>query len=59
MSLPKLAGAVSKAGGIGCISTADIGFKRENFYKNPLQANIEAIGEEMFGVDSENLEEKI
>ncbi|MCR5144141.1 MAG: nitronate monooxygenase [Lachnospiraceae bacterium] len=47
VSLHKLAGAVSKAGGIGCISTADIGFKKENFYKNPLQANIEAIGEEI------------
>jgi len=47
VSLHKLAGAVSKAGGIGCISTADIGFKKPDFLKNPLKANLEAIGEEI------------
>ncbi|MCR4903462.1 MAG: nitronate monooxygenase [Butyrivibrio sp.] len=47
VSLHNLAGAVSKAGGIGCISTADIGFKNPDFIKNPLKANLEAIGKEI------------
>ncbi|MCR5101466.1 MAG: nitronate monooxygenase [Butyrivibrio sp.] len=47
VSLHKLAGAVSKAGGIGCISTADIGYKNPDFFKNPLKANLDAIGKEI------------
>lgn len=47
VSLHKLAGAVSKEGGIGVISTADIGYKSEEFYKNPIKANLKAIGEEI------------
>ena len=46
VSLSSLAGAVAKAGGIGIISTAQIGFKREDFKKNPMAANLEAIHEE-------------
>ena len=43
VSLHKLAGSVAKEGGIGIISTADIGYKDENFAKNPLSANLKAI----------------
>ena len=47
VSLHKLAGTVSKEGGIGIISTADIGYKEEDFYQNPRQANLRAIGKEI------------
>ena len=47
VSLHKLAGTVSKEGGIGIISTADIGYKEEDFNKNPLEANLRAIGKEI------------
>ena len=47
VSLHKLAGAVSKEGGIGVISTADIGYKEEDFSQNPLKANLRAIGTEI------------
>lgn len=47
VSLHKLAGNVAKEGGIGIISTADIGYQDEDFSKNPLKANLKAIGEEI------------
>lgn len=47
ISLSSLAGAVAKAGGIGIISTAQIGFKRPDFSKNPMAANLKAIHEEL------------
>lgn len=47
VSLHKLAGAVSKEGGIGVISTADIGYKEEDFKTNPMKANLRAIGKEI------------
>lgn len=47
VSLHKLAGTVSKEGGIGIISTADIGYKEEDFEKNPNEANMRAIGKEI------------
>ena len=47
VSLHKLAGNVSKEGGIGVISTADIGYKEEDFNTNPLKANLRAIGTEI------------
>lgn len=47
ISLGKLAGTVAKAGGIGIISTAQIGFKDEEFKTNPLKANLKAIASEM------------
>lgn len=47
VSLHKLAGNVAKEGGIGIISTADIGYQDEEFSKNPLKANLKAIGEEI------------
>lgn len=47
VSLHKLAGAVSKEGGIGIISTADIGYQEEDFSTNPMKANLRAIGKEI------------
>ncbi len=47
VSMHKLAGTVSKEGGIGVISTADIGYNQEDFNKNPMKANLRAIGEEI------------
>ncbi len=47
VSLHKLAGNVSKEGGIGVISTADIGYMEEDFIKNPKNANLRAIGKEI------------
>lgn len=47
ISLSSLAGAVAKTGGIGIISTAQIGFKRPDFAKNPMAANLKAIHEEL------------
>lgn len=47
VSLHKLAGAVSKEGGIGVISTADIGYQEEDFNTNPMKANLRAIGKEI------------
>lgn len=46
ISLSSLAGAVAKAGGIGIISTAQIGFRNPEFMKNPLEANLKAIHSE-------------
>ncbi len=47
ISLSSLAGAVAKAGGIGIISTAQIGFRDPDFEKNPLEANKQAIHQEL------------
>lgn len=47
ISLSSLAGAVAKAGGIGIISTAQIGFKDPDFLKDPMKANLKAIHTEM------------
>jgi NAD(P)H-dependent flavin oxidoreductase YrpB (nitropropane dioxygenase family) len=47
VSLHRLAGAVAKAGGIGIISTADIGFKEPDFDQNPVEANLRAIDKEI------------
>lgn len=43
ISLSSLAGAVAKAGGVGIISTAQIGFRDPEFLKAPLEANLRAI----------------
>lgn len=45
ISLSSLAGAVAAEGGIGVISTAQIGFKDPDFDRNPLEANLRMIGE--------------
>ena len=47
VSLSSLAGAVAKAGGIGIISTAQIGFKDQDFGKNPMAANLRGIHSEL------------
>ena len=47
VSLHRLAGNVSKEGGIGIISTADIGYQEEDFANNPNEANLRAIGKEI------------
>lgn len=45
VSRGKLAGAVAKAGGVGIISTAQIGFDKPDFEKNQAECNIAAIYE--------------
>ena len=47
ISLSSLAGAVAKAGGIGIISTAQIGFRDPEFLKKPLESNMRAIRSEL------------
>lgn len=47
ISLHKLAGAVASCGGIGIISTAQIGFRHEGFDDKPIETNIKAIAEEI------------
>ena len=44
VSLGQLAGAVAKEGGVGIISTAQIGFREPDFETNTRAANIRAIG---------------
>jgi len=43
----RLAGNVAKEGGIGIISTADIGYRESDFYTDPLKANLRAINKEI------------
>lgn len=43
ISLDGLAGAVAAEGGIGVISTAQIGFREPDYDENPLEANLRAI----------------
>lgn len=47
ISLSSLAGAVAKAGGVGIISTAQIGFRDPEFLKKPLECNLRAIKTEL------------
>ncbi|MGL6201775.1 MAG: NAD(P)H-dependent flavin oxidoreductase [Lachnospiraceae bacterium] len=47
ISLGNLAGAVAKEGGVGIISTAQIGFKEPDFKTNTIEANKRAIHKEM------------
>lgn len=47
ISLHGLAGAVAKEGGLGIISTAQIGFREPDFAKNFVEANLRAIRSEM------------
>ena len=47
ISLSGLAGAVAKAGGVGIISTAQIGFREPDFEENPVEACRRAIGKEL------------
>lgn len=43
ISLGNLAGAVAKEGGVGIISTAQIGYREPEFYDDPMKANLRAI----------------
>lgn len=47
VSLAGLAGAVAAQGGIGVISTAQIGFREPDFRKDPIECNLRAIGKEI------------
>lgn len=47
ISLSGLAGAVAAAGGIGIISTAQVGFREPGFAADPIGANLQAIGREI------------
>ncbi|MDF2870119.1 MAG: Enoyl-[acyl-carrier-protein] reductase [Anaerocolumna sp.] len=45
ISLSSLAGAVAAKGGIGVISTAQIGFTEADYDRKPLEANLRMVGE--------------
>ncbi|MDO5416552.1 MAG: nitronate monooxygenase family protein [Lachnospiraceae bacterium] len=47
ISLSSLAGAVAAAGGLGLISTAQIGFQEPDFSENPKEANLRAMKSEL------------
>lgn len=47
VSLSSLAGAVAKEGGMGIISTAQIGFREPDFKSHQLEANLRTIGTEL------------
>lgn len=47
VSLGNLAGAVAKEGGVGIISTAQIGFREPDFEKNVAECNIRAMEKEL------------
>lgn len=47
VSLSGLAGAVAAAGGVGVISTAQIGYRDPEFDSNPIETNLRAIGEQI------------
>lgn len=47
ISLSGLAGSVAACGGMGVISTAQIGWREPDFYENPFEANFRAIEKEI------------
>ncbi|MFC2471578.1 MAG: nitronate monooxygenase, partial [Lachnoanaerobaculum gingivalis] len=47
ISLSSLAAHVAGNGGMGIISTAQIGFREDDFYKNPIEANLRAVKTEL------------
>lgn len=47
VSLSGLAGAVASCGGVGIISTAQIGYRETDWDRNPIEANLRAIGKEI------------
>ena len=47
VSLGGLAGSVAAAGGVGVISTSQIGWREEDFKKNPMDANFRAVKKEI------------
>ena len=44
VSLSSLAGHVAKEGGVGILSTAQIGYREPDYDENPVEANLRAIG---------------
>ena len=46
ISRSSLAGAVARAGGLGVLSAAQIGYDEADYEQNPLQANLRAIGKQ-------------
>lgn len=52
VSLSGLAGAVAAAGGVGVISTAQIGFREPDYDESPLACNLRAVGKEIKRQDS-------
>ena len=47
ISLSGLAGSVAACGGVGVISTAQIGYRDPEFKKDPIGTNLRVIGEEI------------
>ncbi len=47
ISLSGLASAVASCGGVGVISTAQIGFREKDYDENPLEANLRAVKKEI------------
>ena len=47
ISLSGLAGSVAACGGVGVISTAQIGYRDPEFEKDPIKTNLRVIGEEI------------
>lgn len=47
ISLGRLAGTVAREGGVGVISTAQIGYREPDFDRDPAEANLRAIESEM------------
>ena len=47
VSLSGLAGAVARTGAMGCISTADCGYREEDFRRSPEEANLRALRKEI------------
>ncbi|NCB93272.1 MAG: nitronate monooxygenase [Clostridia bacterium] len=47
ISLSGLAGSVAACGGVGVISTAQIGFREDDFGKHPIESNLIAVGKEI------------
>ncbi|MBS5265633.1 nitronate monooxygenase family protein [Blautia marasmi] len=47
ISLSRLAGSVAACGGVGVISTAQIGWREPDFREHPFEANYRAIGKEL------------
>ena len=47
ISMGSLAGAVAAEGGMGVISTANIGFREKDFWSNPQEANCRALKKEI------------
>ena len=59
ISLSGLAGAVAAAGGIGIISTAQIGFREPDFDRDPIACNLRTIGKEIEKANDRLLFEKM